>query len=199
MLQSQMATSFTRRCCSNCCRSGKWRTRHPSCMQITFNELLEYRTTSTSGVETIGFTTSSAKRTLTRTMPGEVSFSPMSDGCYAKNTRKWSDVVKLLIWVTFYRTPLLSTNASKWPLFLQLSIPTYSQWNFQPIFFFRFYIPLVLTLCFAMPALVPWYYWGESFKTAFFVASIFRYVFTLNITWLVNSAAHIWGNHPYEK
>jgi stearoyl-CoA desaturase (delta-9 desaturase) len=58
---------------------------------------------------------------------------------------------------------------------------------------------LVLTLSFAMPALVPWYFWGESFKTAFFVASIFRYVFTLNVTWLVNSAAHIWGNHPYDK
>ena len=47
----------------------------------------------------------------------------------------------------------------------------------------RFYIPLVLTLCFALPAIIPWYYWGESFKTAFFVASIFRYVFTLNVTW----------------
>ncbi|KAK4009422.1 acyl-CoA Delta-9 desaturase [Daphnia magna] len=63
----------------------------------------------------------------------------------------------------------------------------------------KYYIPLVLTLCFTMPAVVPWYYWGESFKTSFFVASIFRYVFTLNVTWLVNSAAHIWGNHPYDK
>jgi stearoyl-CoA desaturase (delta-9 desaturase) len=51
----------------------------------------------------------------------------------------------------------------------------------------------------AMPTFVPWYFWGESFKTAFFVAAIFRYVFTLNVTWLVNSAAHIWGNHPYDK
>lgn len=65
--------------------------------------------------------------------------------------------------------------------------------------FYRFYVPLVLLLCFTLPAFVPWYYWGESFKNAFFVASIFRYVFTLNITWLVNSAAHIWGSHPYEK
>lgn len=50
-----------------------------------------------------------------------------------------------------------------------------------------------------MPAWVANYFWGESFKTAFFVASIFRYVVTLNVTWLVNSAAHIWGNHPYDK
>jgi len=63
----------------------------------------------------------------------------------------------------------------------------------------KFYVPLVLLLSFAMPAWVPWYFWGESFKTAFFVASIFRYVFNLNITWLVNSAAHIWGNHPYDN
>lgn len=63
----------------------------------------------------------------------------------------------------------------------------------------KFYVPLVLVFCFAMPALVPWYYWGETFKTAFFVASIYRYVLTLNITWLVNSAAHLWGSHPYDK
>jgi len=63
----------------------------------------------------------------------------------------------------------------------------------------KFYIPLVLLVSFFLPAWVPWYYWGENFKTAFFVASIFRYVFTLNATWLVNSAAHIWGNHPYDK
>jgi len=63
----------------------------------------------------------------------------------------------------------------------------------------KFYVPLVLLLSFIMPAWVANYFWGESFKTAFFVASIFRYVVTLNVTWLVNSAAHIWGNHPYDK
>ncbi|CAB3380398.1 Hypothetical predicted protein [Cloeon dipterum] len=26
-----------------------------------------------------------------------------------------------------------------------------------------------------------------------------RYVISLNATWLVNSAAHMWGNRPYEK
>jgi stearoyl-CoA desaturase (delta-9 desaturase) len=63
----------------------------------------------------------------------------------------------------------------------------------------KFYVPLVVLFCFTLPALVPWYFWGESFKTAFFIASIFRYCFTLNITWLVNSAAHLWGSHPYDK
>ena len=65
--------------------------------------------------------------------------------------------------------------------------------------FCRFYLPLILLLCFALPAIVPWYFWGESLKTAFFCASIFRYILTLNVTWLVNSAAHIWGPHPYDK
>ncbi|KAK4002430.1 hypothetical protein OUZ56_004258 [Daphnia magna] len=71
----------------------------------------------------------------------------------------------------------------------------------DPVVFYqrKFYIPLVLIFCFAMPTVVPWYYWGESLTTAFFVASIFRYVITLNVTWLVNSAAHMWGNHPYDK
>merc|ERR1712127_597628 len=63
----------------------------------------------------------------------------------------------------------------------------------------RVYLPLILLLCFALPAIVPWYFWGESLKTAFFCASIFRYILTLNVTWLVNSAAHIWGPHPYDK
>jgi len=63
----------------------------------------------------------------------------------------------------------------------------------------KFYVPLVALFCFSLPALVPWYFWGESLKTAFFVASIFRYCLTLNVTWLVNSAAHLWGNHPYDK
>lgn len=64
---------------------------------------------------------------------------------------------------------------------------------------FRYYIPLAVTLCLVMPAVVPWYFWDESFQTAFFVSSMFRYVLTLHATWLTNSAAHIWGYHPYDK
>nr|CAH0109007.1 unnamed protein product [Daphnia galeata] len=63
----------------------------------------------------------------------------------------------------------------------------------------KYYIPLAVTLCLVMPAVVPWYFWDESFQTAFFVASMFRYVLTLHATWLTNSAAHIWGYHPYDK
>lgn len=53
--------------------------------------------------------------------------------------------------------------------------------------------------CFVMPTLVPMYFWGESLLNAFFVCALFRYAFILNVTWLVNSAAHKWGGKPYDK
>ncbi|XP_046456689.1 acyl-CoA Delta-9 desaturase-like isoform X2 [Daphnia pulex] len=63
----------------------------------------------------------------------------------------------------------------------------------------KYYTSLAWMLCYAMPAAVPWYFWGESLTTAFFVASMFRYVFTLHATWLTNSAGHSWGKRPYDK
>ncbi|KAH1012383.1 acyl-CoA Delta-9 desaturase isoform X2 [Dendroctonus ponderosae] len=50
-----------------------------------------------------------------------------------------------------------------------------------------------------LPAVVPVYSWGESWWNSFFVAYMFRSVLVLNMTWLVNSAAHIWGNKPFDK
>lgn len=49
-----------------------------------------------------------------------------------------------------------------------------------------------------MPTLVPWYFWSETLRTAFFL-NLLRYVTTLHITWSVNSAAHLWGSRPYDK
>lgn len=63
----------------------------------------------------------------------------------------------------------------------------------------RYYKLSVVILCFCVPMLVPWYFWGESLAVAYFVPGIFRYAVMLNATWLVNSAAHIWGNRPYDK
>jgi len=63
----------------------------------------------------------------------------------------------------------------------------------------KFYKPLVVLICFIMPTVVPWYYWGESAWTAYFVAGVLRYCFCLNFTFLVNSAAHLWGTRPYDK
>ncbi len=50
-----------------------------------------------------------------------------------------------------------------------------------------------------MPTVVPWYYWGESIWNAYFVCACLRYILILNATWLVNSAAHMWGNRPYDR
>jgi len=62
----------------------------------------------------------------------------------------------------------------------------------------RLYLPSILLMCFVVPTIVPWYSWGESLVTSYFTCSLLRYALTLNATWLVNSAAHMWGNKPYD-
>ncbi len=62
----------------------------------------------------------------------------------------------------------------------------------------RHYKMSVLLMCFFMPTFVPWYMWGESLWVAYFIPALFRYALVLNATWLVNSAAHMWGNRPYD-
>lgn len=55
-----------------------------------------------------------------------------------------------------------------------------------------------LYMCFVWPAQVANYFWGEPFWNAFLVAGCLRYVVVLHFTWLVNSAAHLYGDHPYD-
>ncbi|KAG8435131.1 hypothetical protein GDO86_013180 [Hymenochirus boettgeri] len=57
----------------------------------------------------------------------------------------------------------------------------------------------ILLMCFIIPTVVPWYFWGESLLVAFYVPCLLRYTVVLNATWLVNSAAHMYGNRPYDK
>lgn len=54
-------------------------------------------------------------------------------------------------------------------------------------------------MCFFIPTFVPCYVWGESLWVAYFVPAVLRYTLVLNATWLVNSAAHMWGNRPYDN
>ncbi|XP_066535347.1 stearoyl-CoA desaturase b [Hoplias malabaricus] len=63
----------------------------------------------------------------------------------------------------------------------------------------RYYKLSVVVMCFLVPTIVPWYLWGESFWVAFLVPGLLRYTLVLNATWLVNSAAHMWGMRPYDK
>ncbi|KAI2800323.1 hypothetical protein BLOT_013851 [Blomia tropicalis] len=63
----------------------------------------------------------------------------------------------------------------------------------------KYYLPLVLFFCFIMPTYVPYLFWNESLYNGFYICALLRYAWTLNMTWLVNSAAHFWGRHPYDK
>ncbi|CAI9599155.1 unnamed protein product [Staurois parvus] len=63
----------------------------------------------------------------------------------------------------------------------------------------RHYKKLILLMCFVVPTVVPWYFWGESFYISLYVPCLLRYALVLNATWLVNSAAHMYGNRPYDK
>jgi len=56
-----------------------------------------------------------------------------------------------------------------------------------------------LYMCMVMPAQVAKYFWGEDFWRALLVAGALRYVFVLHCTFLVNSAAHLYGDHPYDS
>jgi len=55
-----------------------------------------------------------------------------------------------------------------------------------------------LYMCYVMPAQVASYFWGEDFWVGFFVAGALRYCIVLHFTWFVNSAAHLYGDHPYD-
>ena len=49
-----------------------------------------------------------------------------------------------------------------------------------------------------MPGIVASQLWGETGVNGFFVPGVLRYVWVLHCTWFVNSAAHLWGERPYD-
>ncbi|XP_049530775.1 acyl-CoA Delta-9 desaturase-like [Anopheles darlingi] len=61
------------------------------------------------------------------------------------------------------------------------------------------FVLMKMLFCFILPTFIPWYFLGEKFGMAFFSQCFVRYVLSLNFTWLVNSAAHLYGSHPYDK
>jgi stearoyl-CoA desaturase (delta-9 desaturase) len=54
-----------------------------------------------------------------------------------------------------------------------------------------------LFMCFALPGFICTL-WGDNFWNGYWVAGALRYAYVLHITWLVNSAAHLYGDHPYD-
>ena len=63
----------------------------------------------------------------------------------------------------------------------------------------KYYYILALILSVFVPTTVPWYFWNEKLVYSFLMCVAFRYVCTLNVAWLVNSAAHLFGKRPYDK
>ncbi|KAK1134884.1 hypothetical protein K0M31_007651 [Melipona bicolor] len=70
----------------------------------------------------------------------------------------------------------------------------------DPIVFWqrKLYLLLVTLFCFVLPVWVPCYFWNETLFNSW-NTTLLRYAVSLNATWLVNSAAHIWGYKPYDK
>ncbi|XP_031846077.1 acyl-CoA Delta-9 desaturase isoform X2 [Nomia melanderi] len=63
----------------------------------------------------------------------------------------------------------------------------------------KYYMILMPIMCFVLPTVIPALCWNESWSNAYFISGVLRYIFTLNCTWLVNSAAHLFGNKPYDR
>ncbi|XP_064072606.1 acyl-CoA Delta-9 desaturase-like [Vanessa tameamea] len=71
--------------------------------------------------------------------------------------------------------------------------------DWMVIFQKKYYYYLYFVFAIIIPVALPYYYLGESFKNSLLVCYFFRYLFQLNGTWLVNSAAHLYGTRPYDK
>lgn len=62
----------------------------------------------------------------------------------------------------------------------------------------KHYMPLMFLCCFVLPTVIPVYLWGETVTNAFIVDGVARWIFGLHCTWLINSAAHMFGTKPYD-
>lgn len=126
-------------------------------------------------------------------MQQEVSFFHILDGWCARSILMLKRKAQQLTWVIWNLIQSLCFNIGniehKWNI----------QHNFTLIYYFRNYMILMPIFCFLLPTIIPMFFWGETFKASWYVASIFRYTVSLNVTWLINSAAHIWGMKPFDK
>lgn len=70
----------------------------------------------------------------------------------------------------------------------------------DPIVMFqrRWYAPMVLLIWGLLPTLIPWYFWDEPLYECLLCCVFTRYVLSVNLTWLTNSWAHLYGSRPYD-
>ncbi|XP_019866595.1 stearoyl-CoA desaturase [Aethina tumida] len=67
------------------------------------------------------------------------------------------------------------------------------------MFQYKYFLPLYFLFSIFIPMAVPIYFFGESFWTSLFVCYFMRYCLSLNVTWTVNSLAHMFGYKPFDK
>jgi stearoyl-CoA desaturase (delta-9 desaturase) len=63
----------------------------------------------------------------------------------------------------------------------------------------KYYLLMVPLITFIMPTLIPMYFWGESLRNSWYIMVAFRYTWSLNVTWCINSFAHTVGMKPFDK
>uniref|UniRef100_A0A1B6CSK6 Fatty acid desaturase domain-containing protein n=1 Tax=Clastoptera arizonana TaxID=38151 RepID=A0A1B6CSK6_9HEMI len=63
----------------------------------------------------------------------------------------------------------------------------------------KYFWYLLLFFSLFLPTIIPMYFWGESLKTAWYVATSLRIVLCFNTAAIVNSVAHTFGNRPYDR
>lgn len=73
--------------------------------------------------------------------------------------------------------------------FYKIKIAMYSRW----------YLILMPLIAFVIPTFIPMYFWNETFNNAWYIAAVGRYTWSLNVTWSINSFAHLVGMKPYDK
>ncbi|KAJ8718946.1 hypothetical protein PYW07_016502 [Mythimna separata] len=63
----------------------------------------------------------------------------------------------------------------------------------------KYYYQLYFLLAFLLPVWVPVHFFGEPVFQTILTCYFTRYMICLNGTWLVNSAAHLYGSRPYDQ
>jgi stearoyl-CoA desaturase (delta-9 desaturase) len=63
----------------------------------------------------------------------------------------------------------------------------------------KHFMNLMYLCAIVIPVFIPWFFWNEPFMTSFLYAGVFRYITSLHITWLINSAAHAYGMKPFDR
>ncbi|CAG2163957.1 unnamed protein product [Oppiella nova] len=82
--------------------------------------------------------------------------------------------------------PMSSLKANNSTVRIYSTIRSY---GYYPLFFLAF--------CFVLPTMIPVYFWSETWSNSLIVGVLWRYCTALHCTWFVNSAAHMFGDKPY--